>query len=59
MNQPEPPADFDLPDLPSVPMDNLNEPGGAGPADDDIDFDDLTRRFEELKKKKWTFKSSL
>jgi vacuolar protein sorting-associated protein IST1 len=52
MNQPEPPVDFDLPDLPSVPVDNLNEPGGAGPADDDIDFDDLTRRFEELKKKK-------
>jgi vacuolar protein sorting-associated protein IST1 len=42
---------MDLPDLPSVPEDNLNGPGGKD-ADDDIDFDDLTRRFEDLKKKK-------
>nr|CAG4650484.1 EOG090X0DNH [Sida crystallina] len=51
-----PPPDLDLPDLPSVPFDNLpSGGGGVGPkndADDDIDFDDLTRRFEELKKKK-------
>lgn len=46
-----PPSDMDLPDLPSVPEDNLNGPGGKD-ADDDIDFDDLTRRFEDLKKKK-------
>nr|CAG4644303.1 EOG090X0DNH [Lepidurus arcticus] len=46
---------LDLPDLPSVPMDSF--PAGVGGAaagrkEDDIDFDDLTRRFEELKKKK-------
>nr|CAG4648885.1 EOG090X0DNH [Polyphemus pediculus] len=45
-----PPADFDLPDLPSVPLDNLGP--GKPDGDDDIDFDDLTRRFEELKKRK-------
>lgn len=51
-----PPADtLELPDLPAVPMDTPlgskgNTPGGG--ADDDIDFDDLTKRFEALKKKK-------
>eukprot|EP00088_Acartia_fossae_P064117 TRINITY_DN7880_c0_g1_i12.p1 TRINITY_DN7880_c0_g1~~TRINITY_DN7880_c0_g1_i12.p1 ORF type:complete len:400 (-),score=136.14 TRINITY_DN7880_c0_g1_i12:377-1576(-) len=53
-----PPAanpDFlDLPELPSVPVDT--PVGGATPSqdnkDDDIDFDDLTKRFEALKKKK-------
>jgi len=52
---PSPPPDFDLPDLPSVPFDNLassSASGSKGDAEDDIDFDDLTRRFEELKKKK-------
>lgn len=46
-------AEFALPDLPSVPdlpgtvtMSNPNE------TKDDIDFDDLTKRFEDLKKKK-------
>ena len=49
---PAPPPDLDLPDLPSVPEDNLFGPPGKSDADDDIDFDDLTRRFEELKKRK-------
>lgn len=39
----------DLPELPSVPGDN---PAPSN-KNDDIDFDDLTRRFEELKKKKF------
>lgn len=47
-----PSSDLDLPDLPSVPQDNLSGPGGKDADDDDIDFDDLTRRFEDLKKKK-------
>lgn len=41
---------YDLPELPPVPnLDFINprETGG-----DDIDFDDLARRFNELKKKK-------
>merc|ERR1719483_782478 len=44
---------LDLPDLPAVPMETPlggNTPQGG--ADDDIDFDDLTKRFEALKKKK-------
>jgi len=51
---PTPPLDFDLPDLPSVPVDNLAAASGSTSKgdDDDIDFDDLTRRFEELKKNK-------
>ena len=48
--------DFGLPDLPNIP-DLPSVPGGntfAEPSDnkDDIDFDDLTKRFEDLKKKK-------
>lgn len=41
-----------LPELPSVP-DTLptSSIGGNTTTSDDIDFDDLTRRFEELKKK--------
>ncbi|XP_020794445.2 IST1 homolog [Boleophthalmus pectinirostris] len=51
---PSPPG-FDsnaLPELPSVP-DTLpaSSFGGKTTSSDDIDFDDLTRRFEELKKK--------
>lgn len=44
---------FHLPDLPSVPTNSFppDEVDGR-PGTDDIDFDDLTRRFEELKKKK-------
>lgn len=48
-----------FPDLPNVPSDLPNIPGGGeAPAqnfhqrDDEIDFDDLSRRFEELTKKK-------
>ncbi|XP_018330471.1 IST1 homolog [Agrilus planipennis] len=45
------PGNFsDLPELPSVPSDNSLD--GAKTGGDDIDFDDLTRRFEELKKRK-------
>jgi len=41
---------LDLPDLPAVPGDT---PVGTPKGDDeDIDFDDLTKRFEALKKKK-------
>lgn len=38
-----------LPDLPSVPVGSLPKPPSK---EDDLDFDDLTRRFEELKKRK-------
>jgi len=45
---------LDLPELPSVPSDT--PVGGTSPGsstkNDDIDFDDLTKRFEALKKKK-------
>ncbi|XP_046414642.1 IST1 homolog [Neodiprion virginianus] len=41
--------DFKLPDLPVVPTENDQPPGSSN---DDIDFDDLTKRFEELKKRK-------
>ncbi|XP_057651388.1 IST1 homolog isoform X4 [Diorhabda carinulata] len=39
---------YDLPELPSVP--NI-ENDSSSSRDDDIDFDDLTKRFNELKKK--------
>lgn len=44
-----PPA-LDLPPVPhtSLPGSNSGGSGGGG----DVDFDDLTRRFEELKKRK-------
>merc|ERR1711902_182674 len=47
---------LDLPDLPTVPSDT--PPHDSTPDqkndenDEDLDFDDLTRRFEALKKKK-------
>lgn len=49
-------AEFNLPDLPTIP-DLPSVPGSnsvQNPNDttEDIDFDDLTKRFEELKKKK-------
>lgn len=47
-----PPGTFDLPNLPNVPSDLPDVPNSDGNNDDDIDFDDLSRRFEELKKKK-------
>lgn len=41
---------YNLPELPSVP----SNPAPPSPnASDDIDFDDLTKRFNELKKKHW------
>ena len=51
------PGFLDLPDLPAVPVDTpLGSKGGSPDdnKDDDIDFDDLTKRFEALKKKKWS-----
>lgn len=51
-----------MPDLPSVPNGSLPHAPAVKPPNsnigensaggDDVDFDDLTRRFEELKKKK-------
>ena len=51
-----------MPNLPSVPNGSLPHAPDGKPVDsnvgqnsaggDDVDFDDLTRRFEELKKKK-------
>jgi len=42
---------IDLPDIPSGSL-RSNNVGGQSAGGDDVDFDDLTRRFEELKKKK-------
>jgi vacuolar protein sorting-associated protein IST1 len=43
---------FVLPELPSVPDTLPTASAGASTsASEDIDFDDLSRRFEELKKK--------
>ena len=42
----------DLPDLPSVPDAQSSTLDNQTDNNDDIDFDDLTKRFEELKKKK-------
>ncbi|XP_064641072.1 IST1 homolog isoform X2 [Lineus longissimus] len=56
MPPPGPPkVDSTLPDLPSVPLNDLNTPAnsfGTSAGGEDVDFDDLTRRFEELKKRK-------
>lgn len=44
-----------FPELPTVPNNTLPDLGnsvGGNSAGDDVDFDDLTRRFEQLKKKK-------
>lgn len=48
------PGDDDFPNLPNVPSDLPDVPtqSSDNKPDDDIDFDDLSRRFEELKKKK-------
>ncbi|XP_071113803.1 IST1 homolog [Haliotis cracherodii] len=47
---------FNIPDLPAVPTNTLPDLGntvGSGTAGgEDVDFDDLTKRFEALKKKK-------
>jgi hypothetical protein len=37
--------------LPNVPDTNLDEAPSAPGPDDSIDFDDLNRRFQQLKKK--------
>lgn len=42
---------YELPDLPAVPTEN-NDPSADPPENDDIDFDDLMKRFEDLKKRK-------
>jgi len=51
-----PPTDDMFPDLPAVPSNTLPEVGhsvgGDSAGGEDVDFDDLTRRFEQLKKKK-------
>lgn len=49
-----PPANDELPNLPNVPLDLPDVPNATegNNNDDEIDFDDLSRRFEELKKKK-------
>ena len=46
-----PQAPDGLPDLPSVPINSL-PPGGASAGGEDVDFDELTKRFEDLKKRK-------
>jgi len=46
------PENFELPELPSVPLDDFPPTGSQSLDNDEIDFDDLTRRFEDLKKKK-------
>ncbi|XP_055844538.1 IST1 homolog isoform X2 [Episyrphus balteatus] len=49
-----PPSNMEMPNLPNVPADLPDVPndGGKKSDDDDIDFDYLSRRFEELKKMK-------
>lgn len=53
---PPPSANEDFSNLPTVPSDlpdiSQSVPPGDTSNNDDIDFDDLSRRFEELKKKK-------
>ncbi|XP_034939017.1 IST1 homolog [Chelonus insularis] len=44
------PNDFQLPELPTVPTEN--EPSENSGENDDIDFNDLMKRFENLKKRK-------
>lgn len=42
-----------FPELPAVPNSTLPDPPGSTSAGgEDVDFDDLSRRFEELKRKK-------
>lgn len=48
-----PKPDDTFPELPSVPNNTLpNSVGTTSAGGEDVDFDDLTRRFEELKKRK-------
>ncbi|KAL1131934.1 hypothetical protein AAG570_011545 [Ranatra chinensis] len=47
------PPDVTLPELPSVPSDSLTlEAPGNGTSDGEDDFEDIARRFEELKRRK-------
>lgn len=46
-----PPPALDLPQVPSTSLPGSNS-GGSGGGGGDVDFDDLTRRFEELKRRK-------
>lgn len=41
-----------LPELPSVPNTFLPDLDGPGDGNNEVDFDDLAKRFEELKKRK-------
>ncbi|XP_034481876.1 IST1 homolog isoform X4 [Drosophila innubila] len=51
--QPSAPPPLDLPSLPNVPNDLPDVPvSGKREDDDEIDFDELSRRFENLKKRK-------
>jgi len=48
-----PPPSIDFPSLPNVPNDLPDVPNsGKREDDDEIDFDELSRRFENLKKRK-------
>ncbi|KAH0950876.1 hypothetical protein HN011_011886 [Eciton burchellii] len=46
-----PANNFQLPVLPAVPTEN-NDPPANSSQNDDVDFDDLMKRFEDLKKRK-------
>ena len=46
------PPDVTLPDLPSVPSDSPLPDSHNNDSDDGDDFEDIARRFEELKKRK-------
>lgn len=48
----QPSAQNALPDLPAVPTNGFDTVRSGGPPADDVNFDDLTKRFEELKKRK-------
>jgi vacuolar protein sorting-associated protein IST1 len=43
---------MNLPEVPGFPAVPSNPPGQSSTASEDIDFDDLTRRFQDLKKRK-------
>uniref|UniRef100_A0A2C9KHJ4 IST1 homolog n=1 Tax=Biomphalaria glabrata TaxID=6526 RepID=A0A2C9KHJ4_BIOGL len=52
--EPSPGKEDVFPELPTVPSNTLPDLGNSvgGNSGEDVDFDDLTRRFEQLKKKK-------
>ncbi|XP_075164175.1 increased sodium tolerance 1-like protein isoform X2 [Haematobia irritans] len=47
-----PPPSMEMPQLPNVPMDMPSDDVKPNNNDDDIDFDDLSKRFENLKKRR-------